>query len=209
MIWRKMHAGLRYTETALNSRRHKVKYNFLMSSFCWIIIQSFFRGLRYPDVSFKYEGGDGGTDEKCRMPTKTVGPYIVVDTIPGRCQMYVLLLLSNNIKHSPINMIQQTCFINISFFFFFMTSFVAWKYNAFYLALHLFSIRKASKGSFFIINRREVYKDVTLRVLYWQKDIHFIAFVYCRCNKTFKDIPLYKGVEQFPPEQYMSLIFVV
>lgn len=50
-----------------------------------------FRGLRYPDVSFKYEGADGDTDETCRMPTKAVGPYIVVDTIPGRCQMYVLL----------------------------------------------------------------------------------------------------------------------
>lgn len=50
-----------------------------------------FRGLRYPDVSFKYEGADGYSDETCRMPTKAVGPYIVVDTIPGRCQMYVIL----------------------------------------------------------------------------------------------------------------------
>ncbi|XP_052673726.1 mucin-5AC-like isoform X1 [Crassostrea angulata] len=55
----------------------------------WRKMHAGLRGLRYPDVSFKYEGEDGGTDEKCRMPTKTVGPYIVVDTIPGRCQIVI------------------------------------------------------------------------------------------------------------------------
>ncbi|XP_062568294.1 mucin-2-like [Saccostrea cucullata] len=54
----------------------------------WRKMHAGLRGLRYPSVSFTYNGSED-TEDKCQMPVKSVGPYIVVDTILGRCQMVV------------------------------------------------------------------------------------------------------------------------